>query len=106
MKRIVYHIIIPAIMPSAFFVIASTPVEVLGLPHSRINSTADCFYQWSGGIGCGDHWSEGTGARRYKCYLVGEKHTDLGDTGYRPHPYGIVTPNLSMASPRQDKDSP
>jgi hypothetical protein len=30
MKRIVYHIIIPAIMPAAFFVIASMPVEVLG----------------------------------------------------------------------------
>ena len=30
MKRIVYHIIIPAIMPTAFFVIASMPVEVLG----------------------------------------------------------------------------
>jgi hypothetical protein len=30
MKRIVYHIIIPAIMPAAFFVIASTPVDVLG----------------------------------------------------------------------------
>jgi len=30
MKRIVYHVIIPAIMPAAFFVVASTPVEVLG----------------------------------------------------------------------------
>jgi hypothetical protein len=30
MKRIVYHIIIPAIMPAAFFVIASTQVDVLG----------------------------------------------------------------------------
>ena len=30
MKRIVYHIIIPANMPAVFFVIASTPVEVLG----------------------------------------------------------------------------
>jgi hypothetical protein len=30
MKRIVYHLIIPAIMPAAFFVIASMPVEVLG----------------------------------------------------------------------------
>jgi hypothetical protein len=30
MKRIGYHIIIPAIMPAVFFVIASTPVEVLG----------------------------------------------------------------------------
>ena len=30
MKRILHHIIIPAIMPTAFFVIASTPVEVLG----------------------------------------------------------------------------
>jgi hypothetical protein len=29
MKRIVYHILIPAIMPAVFFVIASTPVEVL-----------------------------------------------------------------------------
>jgi hypothetical protein len=30
MKRIVYHIVIPAFMPAAFFVIASIPVEVLG----------------------------------------------------------------------------
>ena len=30
MKRIVYHIIIPAVMPAVFFVIASIPVEVLG----------------------------------------------------------------------------
>jgi hypothetical protein len=30
MKRIVYHIIIHAVMPAAFFVITSTPVEVLG----------------------------------------------------------------------------
>jgi hypothetical protein len=30
MKRIIYHIIVPAIMPTAFFAIASTPVEVLG----------------------------------------------------------------------------
>ena len=30
MKRIVYHVIIPAIMPAAFLVVASTPVEVLG----------------------------------------------------------------------------
>jgi hypothetical protein len=30
MKRIVYHIIIPAILPAVFFVIASMPVEVLG----------------------------------------------------------------------------
>jgi hypothetical protein len=30
MKRIVYHIMIPAITPAAFFVIASMPVEVLG----------------------------------------------------------------------------
>jgi hypothetical protein len=30
MKRIVYHVIVPAIMPVLFFVVASTPVEVLG----------------------------------------------------------------------------
>ncbi len=30
MKRIVGHIITPALMPAAFFIIASTPVEVLG----------------------------------------------------------------------------
>ncbi len=30
MKRIVYHVIIPAVMPALFFVVASTPVEVLG----------------------------------------------------------------------------
>jgi hypothetical protein len=30
MKRILYHVIIPAIMPALFFVVASTPVEVLG----------------------------------------------------------------------------
>ena len=30
MKRIVYYIIIPAVMPAVFFVIASIPVEVLG----------------------------------------------------------------------------
>ena len=30
MKRIVYHVILPAIMPVLFFVVASTPVEVLG----------------------------------------------------------------------------
>jgi hypothetical protein len=30
MKRIAYHVIIPAIMPVLFFVVASTPVEVLG----------------------------------------------------------------------------
>ena len=30
MKRILHHIIIPAIMPTALFVVASTPVEVLG----------------------------------------------------------------------------
>lgn len=30
MKRILYHILIPAIMPLLFLVIAATPVEVLG----------------------------------------------------------------------------
>ncbi len=30
MKRIVYHVIIPAIIPVLFLVVASTPVEVLG----------------------------------------------------------------------------
>jgi hypothetical protein len=30
MKLFIYHIIIPAIMPAAFFVIASIPVELLG----------------------------------------------------------------------------
>jgi len=30
MKRIVYHIILPAIIPVLFFVVALTPVEVLG----------------------------------------------------------------------------
>ena len=30
MKRIVYHVILPTIMPVLFFWVASTPVEVLG----------------------------------------------------------------------------
>ena len=30
MKGIVYHLILPALMPVLFFVVASTPVEVLG----------------------------------------------------------------------------
>jgi hypothetical protein len=30
MKRIVYHLILPAIMPVLFFAVALTPVEVLG----------------------------------------------------------------------------
>ena len=30
MKRIVYHVILPAIMPVLFFIVALTPVEVLG----------------------------------------------------------------------------
>jgi hypothetical protein len=30
MKRIVYHVILPALMPVLFFVVALTPVEVLG----------------------------------------------------------------------------
>jgi hypothetical protein len=30
MKRVAYHVIIPAIMPGLFFIVASTPVEVLG----------------------------------------------------------------------------
>ncbi len=30
MKRIVYHVIIPAVMPALFLAVASTPVEVLG----------------------------------------------------------------------------
>ncbi len=30
MKRIVYHVIIPAIMPVLFFGVASMPIEVLG----------------------------------------------------------------------------
>ncbi len=30
MKRIVYHVMIPAIMPVIFFIVATTPVEVLG----------------------------------------------------------------------------
>ncbi len=30
MKRIVYHIILPAIMPALFFAVASMPIEVLG----------------------------------------------------------------------------
>jgi len=30
MKRIVYHVILPTLMPVLFFVVASTPVEVLG----------------------------------------------------------------------------
>jgi hypothetical protein len=30
MKRIVYHVILPAIMPALFFIVTSTPIEVLG----------------------------------------------------------------------------
>ncbi len=30
MKRIVYHVILPAIMPVLFFIVALTPVDVLG----------------------------------------------------------------------------
>ena len=30
MKRIVYHVILPTLMPVLCFVVASTPVEVLG----------------------------------------------------------------------------
>ncbi len=30
MKRIVYHVILPAFMAVLFFIVASTPVEVLG----------------------------------------------------------------------------
>ena len=30
MKRIVYHVILPALIPVLFFVVALTPVEVLG----------------------------------------------------------------------------
>ena len=30
MKRIVYHVILPTLMPVLFFVVALTPVEVLG----------------------------------------------------------------------------
>jgi hypothetical protein len=30
MKRIVYHVIVPAVMPVLFLIVASTPVEVLG----------------------------------------------------------------------------
>ena len=30
MKLIIYHILIPAIMPAFFFVIATTPVHILG----------------------------------------------------------------------------
>ena len=30
MKRIVYHVILPAAMPVLFFIVALTPVEVLG----------------------------------------------------------------------------
>jgi hypothetical protein len=30
MKRIAYHVTLPAIMPILFFIVASTPVEVLG----------------------------------------------------------------------------
>jgi hypothetical protein len=30
MKRIVYHVIIPAIMPALFFAVALMPIEVLG----------------------------------------------------------------------------
>lgn len=30
MKRIVYHVIIPAIMPVLFFVVASMPIETMG----------------------------------------------------------------------------
>lgn len=30
MRRIIYHIILPAIMPVIFFVVAATPIEVMG----------------------------------------------------------------------------
>ena len=30
MKRIAYHLILPAVMPVLFFIVALTPVEVLG----------------------------------------------------------------------------
>jgi hypothetical protein len=30
MKRVVYHVILPAAMPVLFFIVALTPVEVLG----------------------------------------------------------------------------
>ena len=30
MKRIVYHVILPTLMPVLFFIVASTPLEVLG----------------------------------------------------------------------------
>jgi len=30
MKRVVYHVVLPAAMPVLFFIVALTPVEVLG----------------------------------------------------------------------------
>jgi energy-converting hydrogenase Eha subunit A len=30
MKRLLHHVVVPAIIPAAFFLVAATPVEVLG----------------------------------------------------------------------------
>jgi hypothetical protein len=43
MKRIVGHIIIPALLPAVFFVIASTPIEVLGCRKRGLISLLTAF---------------------------------------------------------------
>ena len=51
MNRIIYHIIFPAIMPVAFFIIATTPVEVLGCRTRGLIALLIAFISALGALG-------------------------------------------------------
>ncbi len=51
MKRIVCHIFMPALLPALFFLIASTPVEVLGCRRRGLIALLIAFISGLGALG-------------------------------------------------------
>ena len=51
MRRIVYHVIIPAVMPVLFFTVALTPVEMLGCVVRGLIALLIAFMSGLGALG-------------------------------------------------------
>jgi hypothetical protein len=59
MKRIAYHVILPTIMPVLFFVVASTPVEVLGCLVRGLIALAIAFISGLAALGAANIGAKG-----------------------------------------------
>lgn len=51
MKRILHHLIIPAVVPAVFFIVAAMPVEVMGCRNRGLTAMAIALLGGLAGVG-------------------------------------------------------